>query len=75
MPNAHACSSHCPRLHHLENILGSDDVCNQGDCVNLATDDGTYQVIGVDDQHDRCWMQALADRRPKSWLAGVRDLT
>ena len=36
---------------------------NQGDRVNLRTDDsashddGTYQVIGVDEQHDRCWVR------------------
>ena len=30
---------------------------NQGDCVNLVSEDGTYQVIGVDDQHGRCWIR------------------
>ena len=30
---------------------------NQGDCVNLRSNEGTYQVIGVDDQHDRCWVR------------------
>ena len=27
---------------------------HQGDCVNLDRDDDTYQVIGVDGEHDRC---------------------
>ena len=30
---------------------------HQGDCVNLDSDDDTYQVIGVDDEHDRCWVR------------------
>ena len=30
---------------------------HQGDCVNLDSDDGTYQVIGVDGDHDRCWVR------------------
>ena len=30
---------------------------NQGDCISLSTDANLYQVIGVDDQHDRCWVR------------------
>ena len=30
---------------------------HQGDCVNLDIDDGTYQVIGVDGEHERCWVR------------------
>lgn len=30
---------------------------HQGDCVNLDTDNATYQVIGVDDEHQRCWVR------------------
>lgn len=30
---------------------------HQGDCVNLDSDDATYQVIGVDDEHHRCWVR------------------
>lgn len=29
----------------------------QGDQVNLHSDAGTYQVIGVDGEHDRCWVR------------------
>ncbi|MCU0527895.1 MAG: hypothetical protein MUD04_00075 [Cyanobium sp. Prado107] len=29
----------------------------QGDCVRLQTDEHLYQVIGVDDRHDRCWLR------------------
>ena len=30
---------------------------HQGDCVNLDRDEDTYQVIGVDGDHDRCWVR------------------
>lgn len=30
---------------------------NQGDCVHLEADEQLYQVIGVDDRHDRCWLR------------------
>lgn len=30
---------------------------NQGDCVHLEADEQLYQVIGVDDRHDRCWVR------------------
>ena len=29
----------------------------QGDQVNLHSDTGTFQVIGVDSDHDRCWVR------------------
>ena len=29
----------------------------QGDQVNLHSDAGTFQVIGVDGEHDRCWVR------------------
>ena len=30
---------------------------HQGDCVSLRSDQGTFQVIGVDGEHDRCWVR------------------
>ena len=30
---------------------------HQGDCVNLNRDENTYQVIGIDGDHDRCWLR------------------
>ena len=42
----------CP----LEEGVNSRTV-HQGDCVNLDSDDDTYQVIGVDGDHDRCWVR------------------
>ena len=30
---------------------------HQGDCVNLNLDNDTYQVIGLDGEHDRCWVR------------------
>ena len=31
---------------------------HQGDCVHLRCDDGIYQVIAIDDRHDRCWVRS-----------------
>ena len=30
---------------------------HQGDCVSLRSDQGTFQVIGVDGENDRCWVR------------------
>ena len=30
---------------------------HQGDCGNLDRDENTYQVIGIDGDHDRCWLR------------------
>ncbi len=30
---------------------------HQGACVTLASGDGMYQVIGIDDHHNRCWLR------------------
>ncbi|MEB3270966.1 MAG: hypothetical protein VKJ44_04895 [Synechococcus sp.] len=30
---------------------------HQGDCIRLGNDQQLYQVIGVDDQGDRCWLR------------------
>ena len=38
------CSSATPALH-------------QGACVHLDRDEQLYQVIGIDDHHDRCWLR------------------
>ena len=29
----------------------------QGDCVRLEADEHLYQVIGVDDRQNRCWLR------------------
>ena len=30
---------------------------HQGDCIRLRTNAGVYQVIGIDDDHYRCWVR------------------
>jgi len=30
---------------------------HQGDCVTLNCDETIYQVIGIDDSRDRCWVR------------------
>jgi hypothetical protein len=29
----------------------------QGDCIHLGSDEQLYQVIGVDDHGNRCWLR------------------
>ena len=42
----------CP-LEEGVNVL----TVHQGDCINLDSDDHTYQVISLDGDHDRCWVR------------------
>ncbi len=30
---------------------------HQGDCIQLLTSEDLFQVIGVDDQHKKCWVR------------------
>tara|TARA_Y100001968_G_scaffold67755_2_gene58740 strand:- start:2738 stop:2992 length:255 start_codon:yes stop_codon:yes gene_type:complete len=30
---------------------------NQGDCVQLINDENMFQVIGVDNNHHKCWLR------------------
>ena len=30
---------------------------HQGDCIRLLSGEGPFQVIGIDDNHDRCWIR------------------
>ena len=30
---------------------------HQGDCITLRSDAGLFQVIGIDGDHDRCWVR------------------
>ena len=30
---------------------------HQGDCVKLVSSEDDFQVIGVDDEHERCWVR------------------
>ncbi|MDP6192842.1 MAG: hypothetical protein AB8A46_03850 [Prochlorococcus sp.] len=30
---------------------------HQGDCIQLNIDAGLFQVIGIDDDHNRCWVR------------------
>ena len=39
---------------------------HQGDCVTLTSDETLYQVIGVDDRHNRCWVPRWPLARPGS---------
>jgi len=30
---------------------------HQGDCIRLHSNNGVFQVIGIDGDHDRCWVR------------------
>ncbi len=30
---------------------------NQGDCVQLTSVEGVFQVVGVDNDHNKCWLR------------------
>ena len=30
---------------------------HQGDCVQLVSDESLFQVIWIDDEHNRCWVR------------------
>ena len=36
---------------------GSSMHLHQGDCVHLSCDPSVYQVIAIDEHHDRCWVR------------------
>ncbi|WP_370586184.1 hypothetical protein [Synechococcus sp. Minos11] len=41
---------------HANNRVGFMRV-HQGDCIRLLSDKDIYQVIAIDDHHDRCWVR------------------
>ncbi len=30
---------------------------NQGDCIQLLEEESLFQVIGVDKEHEKCWVR------------------
>ena len=30
---------------------------NHGDCIQLRSSEGIFQVIGIDDEHQKCWIR------------------
>ncbi len=39
------------------NINKSKQSIHQGDCVRLINDKRLFQVLGIDDLHQRCWVR------------------
>tara|TARA_B100000965_G_scaffold402279_1_gene427892 strand:+ start:122 stop:340 length:219 start_codon:yes stop_codon:yes gene_type:complete len=37
-----------------ENIT---ETINQGDCVHLKNQDELFQVLGIDNAHEKCWVR------------------
>ncbi len=46
-----------PDIPQISPLASPSMTFHQGDCVTLASDGHTYQVISVDDSHDRCWLR------------------
>ncbi len=34
-----------------------EEVLHQGDCVQLVNDKNLFQIIGIDDEHEKCWVR------------------
>ena len=30
---------------------------NQGDCIQLSEEESLFQVIGIDSEHEKCWVR------------------
>ena len=30
---------------------------HQGDCVHLVNDENLFQIIGIDSEHEKCWVR------------------
>ncbi len=41
-----------PNRHQLN--MGS---LHQGDCVHLINDENLFQIIGIDSEHEKCWVR------------------
>jgi len=46
---------HGQRCHQLETRTVMS--LHQGDCIRLRSNIGLFQVIGIDGDHDRCWVR------------------
>ncbi len=33
------------------------DSLHQGDCVHLINDENLFQIIGIDNEHEKCWVR------------------
>ena len=41
----------------LQPSVASSMDLHQGDCIQLVDSSELFQVIGIDDSHDRCWVR------------------
>ncbi len=35
----------------------AEEVLHQGDCVQLVNDKNLFQIIGIDNEHEKCWVR------------------
>ncbi|KGG12209.1 MULTISPECIES: hypothetical protein [Prochlorococcus] len=43
------------RIAHASSL--NDSVLHQGDCVHLVDDKNLFQIIGIDNEHEKCWVR------------------
>ena len=39
------------------NRLFKKKILHQGDCVHLVNDENLFQIIGIDNEHEKCWVR------------------
>ena len=42
---------------HSNNLQPSKEAIHQGDCVHLINDENLFQIIGIDSEHEKCWVR------------------
>ena len=39
------------------NFSPIEEAIHQGDCVHLINDENLFQIIGIDTEHEKCWVR------------------
>ncbi len=42
---------------HSKEKCNIDELLHQGDCVQLVDDKNFFQIIGIDNVHEKCWVR------------------
>ena len=41
----------------ISNKGNNTDDIHQGDCIHLTNDKDLFQVVGIDNKHEKCWVR------------------
>ncbi len=49
-------------MHTKKSLLSKDDLksllkLHLGDCIQLTSSEDRFQVIGIDEEHEKCWIR------------------